>query len=325
MVINKLENIPIQEIDDQDRTYAISTSPAAVDTLVASIKRVGLINPIMVQKRKDGNYRIVIGFRRFEALKVLKQPQVPALIADENSRDLDLFEQAIYDRVSTRPLNPVELSTVIQKLEKEFGVAKSEIVQKYFPIMGYGRNPKVYDLYARLITLNPAWQKAVINEEVSIDIANIMIEISDSIRNEFLNLIKLLRLGKNQQRAFWALLSDVARIQEKTVSDLLASPNFKAVLSDEKLTPSQKAERFKHELYRLRYPRYSRTKEAFDALIKEARMPQGMILKAPPYFEGEDFFLGFNFRSEDDFEEKVSFLKSLQQKQVIRKIIDLNS
>lgn len=322
MKSGSLENIPVAAIDEQDTTFAIS-SKKDIEALVISIGKIGLVNPLHLQKTKENRFRVVIGFRRLAAVKELGIETIPAFITSNGSKDRALFEQALLDNLSIRRFNSVELSVIIYKLENLFNVSKQEIIQKYFPLLGYGRNPKVYDLYVPLIRLDEAWQKAIIQDLVSIDIAVLMTHESEETRNAFLSIIHELRLGKNQQREFWALLSDVCRMQEIDLAKLLQKNVFATILQEEKLTATQKAERFKHELYKLRYPNYTATLQRFDALLKEAKLPPALSLRHPPFFEGEQFTVIFSFKNEKEFEDKVAALQKMQSDGIIKQLFDL--
>ncbi len=322
MLQKELSKIPFADIDETDDAYRISEQ-TDVSALMASIRDIGLINPPVLQRKGASRFRIVVGFKRLQALTQLDVERVEAFIIAEEGLSLQALRLALEDKVTNGRLDAIELSTLIHKLRDEFSVDKNEIVSTWLPLAGYGRNPRVYELYADLWRLPAAWRQAVKEEQTPIDLAREMLERSEEERVVFLEFFQLLRLGKNRQREFTLLLSDVARIKNISLLQLVELQQVKGVIAEQKLTPPQKAERLKQWLWQERYPRYTKARENFEALLKQAKLPTAVFIQAPPYFEGERFSAGFHFASEEEFEAYVAALQRLLDAGLIRKIVDL--
>jgi hypothetical protein len=204
----------IQAIDMQDETFCLYREP--VDSnLLQSIRKIGLIQPLFLQKRDNSTFRIVDGFKRMAALSELGIEPVPAFVTDQ-SNDVQVFKSGIEHNIALRSLHVMEIAGLIQKSECCFSLNKTEIVQEFFPLLGFGANPKVYDLYAPLISLDPDWQQALRADQVSIEVAGSMVNETLETRQQFLRWINMMRLNKNQQRDFWQLIKDVARIDQSS-------------------------------------------------------------------------------------------------------------
>lgn len=321
MLEKKYLLIKLSAIDFDDLTFRLHQS-IDVSSLIQSIRAVGMINPPHLQEKGDG-FRIVAGFKRLEALKALKIKECDALVFDSRESELEIFLLAVRERLSNDRLDPIELSVFIQKLQDFFGVDKEKIIKTYLPLAGYGRNPRVYELYSRLHELSKAWQKLVREEQTPIDLVNEMLDRTEEERDAFLNLFLILRLGKNRQREFVLLFSDVARILQQSVGQLVSSAFVQEIINEEKLTPSQKADRLKQWLWRKRYPRYAEALEAFDALIKEQKLPDGLYIQPPPFFEGDRFSAAFQFSSEKEFQNYTAALNKLLGSGDVEKIINM--
>ncbi|WP_016752221.1 ParB/RepB/Spo0J family partition protein [Leptospira kirschneri] len=101
-----------------------------VSDLVESMKRLGLIEPIVV--RKSGKkYQIVVGERRYQAAKILKWNTIPAI---ETSASEDrCFEMALAENEKRKSLNPWEVGRAIQFLRKE----KRKTAEEVSKILGF--------------------------------------------------------------------------------------------------------------------------------------------------------------------------------------------
>ncbi|AOP36212.1 chromosome partitioning protein ParB [Leptospira tipperaryensis] len=101
-----------------------------VSDLVESMKRLGLIEPIVV--RKSGKkYQIVAGERRYQAAKVLKWNSIPAIetVASEEK----CFEMALAENEKRKSLNPWEVGRAIQYLRKE----KRKTAEEVSKVLGF--------------------------------------------------------------------------------------------------------------------------------------------------------------------------------------------
>lgn len=313
--------LDIGAIDFSDQFYRYS-GKSNLHPLIESIKKVGVVSPLVVEQTTNSMFRLVTGFRRFQCLLELKTDKFPALIADRKVTHDELLQVSLQENISVRSFNPVEISSIIHILENNLSHTKDEIVRNYLPILGHGRNPRIYELYKPLKSMPDAWQQAIIDEDVAVETAFELEREPQDVQLTFLELIKNLRLGRNRQREFWMLIKDIAKIQNQGIVQFLNSPGMKEIEQNEKLTFAQKAERYKSELWRLRYPRYSRVKAAFESLLREAKLPPDIHLQPPPYFEGEKFSLSMTFKTAEELAEKLKILER-NKSDVFQKMIDL--
>lgn len=317
----KLLPVAIDRIDPDDQTYRYR-SAGRIESLIESIGRIGLVHPVILQAKGADAYRIVCGFKRLAALASLGWPTCQALVIEETEPRVELFCMAVLENQSNTPLNAIELSTVLHKLQSEFMLDETEIVQSYLPMLGYGRNPRVLQLYSGLHALPPVWQEALTAGHVSLDIGKEMLRRSEQDQVEIWRLFEALRLGKNRQREILALLSDVSRMEDATVAQLIGSPSVQDILNAH-LTPSQKSERIKQWLWAKRYPRYSAVQARFAEILHAARLPRHVQIQAPPYFEGDSYSVTFAFSGESDYSETIGALKKLLDDNVVKDLLQL--
>ena len=96
--------------------------------LVESIKRHGILQPVLVRRKSEDRYELIAGERRFRAATLAQLPAVPAVIrksSDEESTILSLIEN-----IQRSNLNPVEEAKAYRQLIDEFGVTQEAVAER---------------------------------------------------------------------------------------------------------------------------------------------------------------------------------------------------
>lgn len=106
----------------------------ALHSLADSIKKYGMIQPIIVNKIEKKNekgivceYQIVAGERRWRASKILGLKQIPAIIKEQTNKEK--LEIALIENVQRKNLNPIDKAEAFDRLKREFGLLDKEIAK----------------------------------------------------------------------------------------------------------------------------------------------------------------------------------------------------
>jgi len=97
-----------------------------MEGLVASIKAVGLIEPITVTPEPDDSYRIITGHRRYRAAKAAGVQQVEVLIREPED-ELTRRQKSVISNVQREDVGPVELAEALQSLIDEHPSIESQV------------------------------------------------------------------------------------------------------------------------------------------------------------------------------------------------------
>ncbi|WP_109147114.1 ParB/RepB/Spo0J family partition protein [Campylobacter concisus] len=116
-----VEEINIDEILPNPYQPRTHFDEEALKELSASIKRHGLIQPIIVIKKDDG-YMLIAGERRYRATKMLGVSKIKAIIADIKSQNLR--ELALIENIQRENLNPIELAKSYKELINEYKITQ---------------------------------------------------------------------------------------------------------------------------------------------------------------------------------------------------------
>lgn len=103
-------------------------SEREISELSESIKKNGLIQPIMVRQKGDGLYELIAGERRLRAAKLAGLSSIKAVI--RNSSDEQAMELALVENLQRQDLNPMEAARAYHRLISEFGLTQEQVAQR---------------------------------------------------------------------------------------------------------------------------------------------------------------------------------------------------
>ena len=101
------------------------TSNESLEELKVSIKRQGVIEPIIVRPIAHGTYELVAGERRWRAAQLLGMQEIPSII--KSLSDKEALEYALIENIQRENLNPVEEARGYARLLDEFGYTQEDI------------------------------------------------------------------------------------------------------------------------------------------------------------------------------------------------------
>jgi len=141
-----------------------------MEELKGSIKKHGIIQPIVVRKMANG-YEIVAGERRLKAAKEIGLKKIPAIIKSFNNEKS--LEIALVENIQREDLNPVEQANAFKRLTDEFNLTQQELAEVT------GKSRALVTNTIRLLKLNPEIQKNISEGEISFGHAKLLLSIED--------------------------------------------------------------------------------------------------------------------------------------------------
>lgn len=135
-----------------------------------SIKLFGVIQPLLVQDRKD-HYEIIAGERRWRAAKLAGLKEVPVII--RNYTEQEIVEVSLIENIQREDLNPIEEALAYKKLLTEFHLKQDEVAERV------SKSRTAVTNSMRLLKLNEKVQQMVIEEMISSGHARALLAIED--------------------------------------------------------------------------------------------------------------------------------------------------
>jgi ParB family chromosome partitioning protein len=134
-----------------------------MEGLIASIKAVGLIEPITVTPEPDDSYRIITGHRRYRAAKAAGLEQVEVLIREPED-ELIRRQKSVVSNVQREDVGPVELAEALQSLMDEHPQVKTQDDLARL----IGKDRQWVSGMLRILTLPPRLQRKVGTSQLSV-------------------------------------------------------------------------------------------------------------------------------------------------------------
>jgi ParB/RepB/Spo0J family partition protein len=314
------QKIPISHIDLTDETFSVNFMPD-LRRLRSSIEEIGLIQPVLLRKKRD-EYQIICGFRRIFILEEIGGSDILSMVLDEKEKDdLQLFFMSLHENLTTRGFNTVEKAVALDKLVHQFHVDPVMVIKKYLPLFDLEADEKILNTYLSLIPMEEEIRRYVLKEEVSRTNIRRISTFSSKDRVALLSLISPLKLGENRLREILTFLEEIIKRDRLTIREILKQPEIQAVLSHPELTPPQRAERMKKALMGLRYPRMHTMEATFEKRKKELNLPPNLFLQHQPFFEGKGLKMEFQFETVEEYRSMLSSLSKLTDKKEFKEMI----
>ncbi|HWG65282.1 MAG TPA: ParB/RepB/Spo0J family partition protein [Streptosporangiaceae bacterium] len=147
------EELPIGAVTPNPRQPRQAFDEDALDELSASIREVGLLQPVVVRRVIPGHYELIMGERRWRASQRAGLTLIPAIV--RATADDDLLRDALMENLHREQLNPLEEAAAYQQLLDDFGATHEELAKKV------GRSRPHISNTLRLLHLSPGVQRRV--------------------------------------------------------------------------------------------------------------------------------------------------------------------
>lgn len=142
----------------------------ALQELSDSIKQFGIIQPLVVQDRKD-HYEIIAGERRWRAAKKAGLKEVPVII--KNYTDQEIVEISIIENIQREDLNPIEEALAYKRLLEEFNLKQDQVAERV------SKSRTAVTNSMRLLKLCDKVKQMIIDEMITTGHARAILSIED--------------------------------------------------------------------------------------------------------------------------------------------------
>jgi ParB family transcriptional regulator, chromosome partitioning protein len=172
----RFDELPVEAIETNPRQPREDFDAEALAELVASVREVGVLQPIVVRELDAGRYQLVMGERRWRACREAGLTVIPAIIRD--TPDDALLRDALLENLHRQQLNPLEEAAAYQQLLAEFGVTHDQLAERI------GRSRSQVTNTIRLLGLPPSVQRRVAAGVLSAGHARAILALDDPAAQE---------------------------------------------------------------------------------------------------------------------------------------------
>ena len=154
-----LRDLPLTQVVPNPYQPRLHFDEESLTALTASIRELGVLQPVLVRPAGEGRYELIAGERRWRAAKRAGLPTIPALV--RTAEDTQALEQALVENLHRQDLNPLEEGAAYQQLLEDFGLTHDELARRV------GKSRSAVSNTLRLFQLPPGIQRLVVDGQLS--------------------------------------------------------------------------------------------------------------------------------------------------------------
>ena len=177
-----IQELPLEKIapnPDQPRKHF---EQEGLEELAASLRALGLVQPITVQALPSGSYQIISGERRWRAAQLAGLKALPAYI--RSTQEGELLELALIENIQREDLNAIEIALAYQQLIEQHGLTQAKLAERV------GKKRVTISNYIRLLQLPAEIQLGLTQRLIDMGHARALLQVEDTERQiELYNLI----------------------------------------------------------------------------------------------------------------------------------------
>lgn len=166
---SSINEIAIENIEANPFQPRTKFDEAALEELAASIRKIGIIQPITLRKIEEDRYQIIAGERRFRASKRAGLKTVPAYV--RVAEDDGMLEMALVENIQREDLDAIEVALSYQRLIEECSLTQETLSERV------GKKRSTISNYLRLLKLPTLIQKGIIDKTISMGHARALVNI----------------------------------------------------------------------------------------------------------------------------------------------------
>jgi len=171
-----LRELPLDDIAPNHRQPRTEFDDEALDALAASIKAVGVLQPIVVRQRPDGGYELVVGERRWRAARRAGLERIPAVVREAGEEDM--LRDALIENLHREDLNPLEEAAAYRQLLDDVGMTHEELAERV------GRSRAAITNALRLLGLAPTVQQRIASGSLTAAHGRSLAGLADLVNQE---------------------------------------------------------------------------------------------------------------------------------------------
>ena len=203
-----LVELPIGAIQPNPRQPRAHLDEEALAALTASVREVGILQPVLVRQVSEHQYELIAGERRWRAARRAGLATVPAVV--RNASESESLEQALIENLNREELNPLEEAAGYQQLIEDFNLTHEQLAVRV------GKSRVAITNALRLFQLPPAVQRLVAEGRLSAGHARALLGTPDRSFQE-----ALARRAANEQLSVRAVEEAV---RQRNQSGLTEAP-----------------------------------------------------------------------------------------------------
>lgn len=183
--------VSIDDLHTSSFQPRVSFNNEELQSLAASIRENGLINPITVRESSvKGKFEIIAGERRFRALVMLGWQSVPVIIKKLDDKSAQAV--ALVENLQREDLNPIEEACGYKELLEKHGLTHDQVAESV------GKPRSTVSNFIRLLELDDSVQELLKHKKIDVGHAKLLVSLSKNIQGDLANNVASKSLSVRQ-------------------------------------------------------------------------------------------------------------------------------
>lgn len=277
------ENIDLDDCDLDDKTYFVPCY-ADLEPLKASILAQGIVYNPFVQLNTEEHWIPVLGRRRLLAARAIGLRRVKVGIVERHIDDSLAYEAAFWENMGHRQFDTPAKAVIVHRLLQLF--PRDEVAARFLPVLGIPPYGPRLEALCRIANLEPDIHSFMASGRVNEKTALLLSHMPQKDRCACINLISRLKPNMNKTAELIGGLFDLAIYQERSVKDILDSPEIHQTLRADHTTGSAAViEALRRLLRRLRHPELCVEETQFSEWLAGQSLPSNVTIRPSQAFE----------------------------------------
>lgn len=170
-----LRDIPVADIVPNTYQPRQAFDEEALVALTASVRELGVLQPVLVRKHGDSQFELIAGERRWRAATRAGLDRIPAIVRDVD--DETSLAQAIVENVQRAELNAIEEAAAFRQLINDFSLTQEQVATRV------GRSRPAIANALRLLQLPVDVQRLIIEGQLSAGHGRVLVSVDASHRD----------------------------------------------------------------------------------------------------------------------------------------------
>ena len=170
---SSISQIPLSQIEANPDQPRREFQAEALEGLAASIREIGIIQPVTLRKTAEGKYQIIAGERRFRASAMAGLETIPAYI--RTADDENVMEMALIENIQREDLNSIEIALACQSLMEVHSMTQEKLSQRI------GKNRTTIANYVRLLRLPAEIQVGLKEKKIDMGHARALLSVDNPV------------------------------------------------------------------------------------------------------------------------------------------------
>jgi ParB family transcriptional regulator, chromosome partitioning protein len=170
--------LPVSSIEPNPQQPRTSFDEEGLSSLAASVRELGVLQPVLVRQAENGSFQLIAGERRWRAAKRAGLQTVPAIV--RTADDTAVLQQALVENLQREDLNALDEAAAYQQLIEDFHLTHEEVATRV------GKSRAAVSNSLRLFQLPPQVQKMLVDGSLSAGHARALLGTPDRAYQEAL-------------------------------------------------------------------------------------------------------------------------------------------